>query len=159
LSDAESARHHQCGARHPDLGFQSPGPVSAKEQALVLRGLRYEVADSTVVDSYYDKNPAPSSAGRTSIVPRMTTAKSEQTVRLTLQASSKTRCSSGSPIRTEYRPIYGVNASITPDAAGSSAQICDAGDAEMDQAPATGCCSRAARRSRRVGSTTAINRA
>jgi len=100
---------------NPGIG----GPIK-KDKLWFYAAYRYEVADSTVVDSYYDKNPAPYLYEADLSRPAHDNGKiPNETFRLTWQASSKDKVQFWFTNQNKYRPIYGVNASITPDAAGS----------------------------------------
>jgi hypothetical protein len=109
------ARVHRISDFNPGLG----GPIR-KDRLWFYAAYRYEVADSTVVDSYYDKNPAPYLYEADLSRPAHDNGKiPNETVRLTWQATAKDKVQGWLTNQNKYRPIYGVNASITPDAAGS----------------------------------------
>src|SRR5262245_44672713 len=109
------ARVERISDFNPGLG----GPIK-KDKLWFYVAYRYEVADSTVVDSYYDKNPAPYLYEADLSRPAHDNGKiPNETVRLTWQVGVKDKVQFWFTNQNKYRPIYGVNASTTPDAAGS----------------------------------------
>lgn len=109
------AKVHRNSDFNPGLG----GPIRT-DRLWFYAAYRYEVADTTVVDSYYDKNPAPYIYEPDLSRPAHDNGKNpNESVRLTWQVTQKDKIQGWFTNQNKYRPIYGVNASITPDAAGS----------------------------------------
>ena len=94
------------------------GPIR-RDPLWFYGAFRYEGHDATVVDSYFDKNPAPylyepdldRPAHDNGTIPN-------ESFRLTWQATAKDKAQFWLTNQNKSRELYGVNASITPDAAG-----------------------------------------
>jgi hypothetical protein len=104
--------------RNYDFNPGVGGPLR-RDSLWFYAAYRYEGHDATVVDSYYDKNPAPylyepdlsRPAHDSGTIPN-------QSVRLTWQATPKDKAQFWVTNQNKSRELYGVNANITPDAAG-----------------------------------------
>jgi hypothetical protein len=100
---------------NPGLG----GPIR-KDKLWFYGAYRYQALDTSIVDSYYDKNPAPylyepdlsRIAHDNGKIPN-------ESIRVTWQATTKDKVQGWFTNQNKYRPVYGVTASVTPDAAGS----------------------------------------
>ena len=104
--------------RNYDFNPGVGGPLR-RDSLWFYGAFRYEGHDATVVDSYYDKNPAPylyeadldRPAHDSGTIPN-------ESFRLTWQASQKDKAQFWLTNQNKSRELYGVNADITPDAAG-----------------------------------------
>ena len=104
--------------RNYDFNPGVGGPIR-RDSLWFYGAFRYEGHDATVVDSYYDKNPAPylyeadldRPAHDSGTIPN-------ESFRLTWQASQKDKAQFWLTNQNKSRELYGVNADITPDAAG-----------------------------------------
>jgi hypothetical protein len=109
------AKVHHISDFNPGFG----GPIR-KNKLWFYAAYRYQAVDTTVVDSYYDKNPAPYLYEPDLSRPAHDNGKiPNESVRLTWQASSRDKVQGWFTNQNKYRPVYGVTASTTPDAAGS----------------------------------------
>jgi hypothetical protein len=100
---------------NPGLG----GPIR-KDKLWFYAAYRYQALDTSIVDSYYDKNPAPYLYEPDLDRPAHDNGKiPNESVRLTWQATAKDKVQGWFTNQNKYRPVYGVTASVTPDAAGS----------------------------------------
>ena len=109
------ARVYHISDFNPGLG----GPIR-KNKLWFYAAYRYQAVDTSVVDSYYDANPAPylytPDPGR----PAHDNGKiPNESIRVTWQATSSDKIQGWFTNQNKYRPVYGVTASVTPDAAGS----------------------------------------
>ncbi|HEY7169616.1 MAG TPA: TonB-dependent receptor [Vicinamibacterales bacterium] len=95
------------------------GPIK-KDRLWFYAAYRYQAVDSSVVDSYYDKNPAPYLYEPDLSRPAHDNGKiPNESVRVTLQATANDKIQAWFTNQNKYRPVYGVTATTTPDAAGS----------------------------------------
>ena len=104
--------------RNYDFNPGVGGPIR-RDSLWFYGAFRYEGHDATVVDSYFDKNPAPylyepdldRPAHDSGTIPN-------ESFRLTWQATQKDKAQFWLTNQNKSRELYGVNANITPDAAG-----------------------------------------
>ena len=95
------------------------GPI-LRDKLWFYAAYRYQAVDISIVDSYYDKNPAPSIYEPDLSRPAHDNGKiPNESARLTFQASRNDKLQFWFTNQNKYRPVYGVNATTTPDAAGS----------------------------------------
>jgi hypothetical protein len=101
-----------------DFNVGVGGPIQ-KDRVWFYSAYRYEALDVSVVDNFYDKNPAPHlyepdltrPAHDSGYIPN-------QSVRLTWQASQKDKVQFWFTNQNKAREFYNISASITPDGAG-----------------------------------------
>jgi len=95
------------------------GPI-LRDKLWFYAAYRYQAVDVSIVDSYYDKNPAPYLYEPDLSRPAHDNGKiPNESFRLTYQASQNDKIQFWFTNQNKYRPVYGVNATTTPDAAGS----------------------------------------
>ena len=138
------------GLRRPDPSGTSSGST---------RAYRYETLDVSVVDNYYDKNPAPYlyEAGSHPAGARQRHHSRTSRSRLTWQATSKDKVQFWFTNQNKARQFYNISANVTPDGAGRQSDALRAADhvevdADADQQAAA---SKAASPSAAPTSTTA----
>jgi hypothetical protein len=95
------------------------GPMR-KDKLWFYAAYRYQAVDTTIVDSYYNKNPTPYLYEPDLSRPAHDNGKiPNESIRMTWQATQKDKFQGWFTNQNKYRPVYGVTASITPAAAGS----------------------------------------
>ena len=131
-----------------DLNGGFGGPI-LRDKLWFYGALRYETLDVSVVDNYYDKNPAPylyepdfeRPAHDSGDIPN-------ESFRLTWQATSKDKVQFWFTNQNKAREFYNISATVTPDGAGRQVtNYAQPITLKWTRTQTSRCCSRAASRS------------
>ncbi len=135
------------------------GPIR-KDRLWFYAAYRYQAVDTSVVDSYYNKSPAPYLYEPDLSRPAHDNGKiPNESVRVTWQPAAKDKIQAWFTNQNKYRPVYGVTASVTPDAAGSQrTRYAQPMTFKWTRTQTNSCCSREGLRGLACISTTAISR-